>query len=120
MAIKKSSPGQIEEPKANRAKRYPDNPFDWMTFHTDKLNALRDQFAKLLQTPSGIEELRAWNPQQKQTGREEALSKKIRFVVSTMQKNPAWEEEFFNMAKVKVKMANPKKNKSLKPIGEIV
>lgn len=117
MANRKSTPEQTVEPKARRAKRYPDNPFAWMTYHTEKLNALRDEFAELLQSPAGIEQLKAWNPQQEQSGGEDVLSKKMRFVVSAMKKNPEWEEEFFNMAKVKVKMANPKKNKSLAGAG---
>lgn len=113
MTTKKITPDQTEEPKARRVKRYPDNPFDWMTFHTEKLKAVRDDLAEMLQTPAGIEQLKTWNPQQMHGGGEEELSKKMRFVVSAMKKNPAWEEELFNMAKVKVKMANSKKNKSL-------
>jgi len=112
MTTKKITPEQTEEPKARRVKRYPDNPFDWMTFHTEKLNTVRDELAEMLQTPAGIEQLKAWNPQQMQDGGAEELSKKMRFVVSAMKKNPAWEEELFNMAKVKVKMANPKRIKS--------
>lgn len=88
-----------------KAKKFPDHPLGWLTYHADKVNRVRDEIFELLQSPEGVEKLKRYTGPKRDDDEKGAQSKKVRFVLKAMQKDPKLEEDVYHYVKMRAKLS---------------